>query len=396
MKKRHYIYLVLALIIALGACNEPVFYMISVEPPIKDPLIGGSPTNFVVYKDKVYVASGRNIYTYDGTSFEKIPSQPGGRIMQLAATDSYLYALCYPDSGSTNLKRFSAAGDWEETTGDTGGYNMLQSVYAANHDVFIGAEKNGNFIILYMTDTDNDAAYSPLTPGGTNDTPESMLCGMAYDSQYYYLCTRSNKFFLMPITGGTVISKSKMKDDDPEKDDDVKFTGIINLGNDTILAISRNGNLYNVNAGADITRLTFTVDGKPQNISIANSRYSTGALAVWRDGTGTPKLLLAGRQDSLVYTVDSGYTYGYMELELDSGGIKAGSNFTEPGKAAVSSVADNERYVSTIGKYPLNHIFQMPANIDPNMTLFASTQKNGVWSYRQRGSDNTPQWNAEE
>jgi len=370
--------------IALGACNEPVFYMISVEPPITDPLIGGSPTNFVVYKDKVYVASGRNIYSYDGTSCEKIPLQPGGRILQLAATDSYLYALCFPNSGNTNLKRFSAAGNWEDVTGDTGGYNMLQSVYAANDKVFIGAEKNGSFIILYMTD--NDGAYSPLTPGSTTDTPEYMFCGLAYDSQYYYLCTRSNKFFLTPITGGPVTAKSKMKDDDPEKDDDVKFTGIINLGNNTILAISRNGNLYNVNSGLDITRL--------ENISIGNNRYSTGALAVWRDETGTPKLLLAGRQDSLVYTVDSGYTYGYMELELDSGGIKAGMNFTEPGKADISSVADNERYISTIGKYPLNHIFQMTADIDPNMTLFASTQKNGVWSYRVR--DSIPQWNAEE
>jgi hypothetical protein len=392
MKKTFRKYLFLALIIALGACNnEPVFYMVSVEPPITDPLIGGSPANFVVFKGKVYVASGRNIYSFDGTSFEKIPSQPGGRIMQLAATDSYLYALCFPDSGNTNLKRASAAGNWEDVTGDTGGYNMLQSVYAATDKVFIGAERNSFFIILYMSD--NDESYSPLTPGGTGNSPESMLCGMAYDSRYYYLCTRSNKFFLMPITGGSVTTISKMKDDDPAKDDDVRFTGIINLGSGTILAISRNGNLYNVTS-ADIARLTYTVDGKPQNISIGNSRYSTGALAVWRDETGTPKLLLAGRQDSLVYTVDSGYTYGYMELELDSGGIKTDSNFTEPGKAAVSSVADNERYISTIGKYPLNHIFQMPADIDPEMTLFASTQKNGVWSYKQRDSDKI--WNAEE
>jgi|TergutMp193P3_1026864.scaffolds.fasta_scaffold04981_7 hypothetical protein len=388
MKKTLRIYLFLALIIALGACSEPVFYMISVEPPIAEPLIGGSPTNFSVFNKKVYVASGRNIYSYDGTSFEKIPSQPGGRILQLAATGSYLYALCLQDSeGKIYLKRTSSSGDWEDVTGETGGYNMLQSVYAAEDRVFIGAERNGNFIILHMTD--NDAAYSPLTTGGTNDKPESMLCGIAYDSQYYYLCTRSNKIFLMPITGGPVTANSKMKDDDAQKEDDnVKFTGIINLGNNTILAISRNGNLYNINADTDITRL--------QNISIGSSRYSTGSLAIWRDETDTPKLLLAGRQDSLVYAVDSGYTYGYMELELDSGGIngiKADTNFKVPGTFP-SSVADYERYVSTIGKYPLGHIFQTPADIDPNMTLFASTQKNGVWSYKER--DGIFQWNAEE
>jgi len=381
MKKTLHISLILALIIALGACSDPVFYMISVEPPIAEPFIGGSPTNFVVFNNKVYVASGRNIYSYDGTNFEKIPSQPGGRIMHLAATDSHLYALCYPDSGNTNLKRISAGGNWEDVTGETGGYSRLQSVYAANNKVFIGAARNENFIILYMAD--NDAGYKPLRTGNTNDTLEYMLCGIAYDSQYYYLCTRSNTIY--------VADENNITDIQTKKIDGVNFTGIINLEiNNFIVAISRSGDLFNVKAISDDKA---TSDLK---ISIGSNRPSTGALAVWRDETDTPKLLLAGRQDSLVYTVDSGYTYGYMELELDSGGIKAGSNFIEPGKADVSSVADYERYVSTLGKNPVNHIFQTPRNIDANMTLFASTQKNGVWSYRPRGSDNTPQWNAEE
>jgi hypothetical protein len=375
MKKRPYIYLILALVIALGACSDPVFYMISVEPPITEPLIGGSPTNFVVYDNKVYVASGRNIYSYDGTSFKRLSSQPGGRIMQLAATGSFLYALCLQDSGgNTNLKRYSSSEGWKDVTGDTGGYGRFQSVYAANDKVFIGAERNGSFIILYMAD--NDAGYKPLRTVDTNDTLEHMLCGIAYDSlnSNYYLCTRSNTIYA---------ADENLKDIQPKKIDGVNFTGIINLEiNDFIVAISRSGDLYNVKAISD------EKDTSDLKISIGSSRYSTGALAVWRDETGTPKLLLAGRQDSLVYTVDSGYTYGYMELELDSGGVKADANFKAPGTSP-SSVADNERYVSTIGKYPVNHIFQASDGI-----LFASTQKNGVWSYRVR--DNTPQWNAEE
>ena len=372
--------MLLALIIALGACSEPVFYMISVEPPIKDPKIDGSPVNFIVFKDKVYTASGRSIYSYDGTSFEKIPSQPGGWILQLAATDSHLYALCFPDSGNTSLKRSSTAGNWEDVTGVTDGYNMLQSVYADKNKVFIGAEREGNFIILYI-DEALDLKFNALTPGGTKENPEYLLCGIAYDSVHYYLCTKGNTIFLTPITGGAVITNSK-------KVDDAAFTGIINIDNNTILAISRNGYLYNA-TGADITIVP--------DISIGSDRYSTGALAVWIDPNDpSKKLLLAGRQDSLVYTVNSGYTYGYMELELDSGGIKADRDFVEPGRADITSVADNDydRYVSTIGKYPVNHIFQTPKSIDPEMTLFASTQKNGVWSYRIR--DGIPQWNAEE
>jgi len=387
MKKRHFVYITFSLIIAFGACKDPVFYMISVEPPLVEPLIGGSPSNFTVFNNEVYVASGRRIFSYDGNKWKPISSQPGGRIVQLAATDSYLYALCFQNSErNRNIKRFSGAGNWEDVTGDTGGYDTLQSVYAANDKVFIGAERVGNFIILYMAD--NDDGYIPLTPGGTNDMPEFLLCGIAYDSAYYYLCTRGNAIFATPIADIPVEFPKTVLDDS------FTFTGIINLGiNDIIVAISRNGKLYNVSVDAGVTII--------EDISIGNSRYSTGALAVWRDETGTPRLLLAGRQDSLVYTVDSGYTYGFMELELDLNeinGIKAGSNFIEPGKADVSSVADHgyERYVSTLGKNPVNHIFQTPKSIDENMTLFASTQKNGVWSYKVRGSDTTPQWNAEE
>jgi len=388
MKKIPCIYLIIALIIALGACNDPIFYIISTEPPIADPIIGGSPTNFVIFNNEVYAASGRKIYFYDGTDdgkkWKPMSSQPGGRIVQLAATDSNLYALCLQDSpGSTtiNLRRYSA--DWEDVTGETGGYDRLQSVYAANDKVFIGAHDKDSYNITLYIDEARGSTFEALTQGGTKDEPESLLCGIAFDSAYYYLCTRGNTIYQTDAAG--VLNPKK-----PE--DNVTFMGIINIGNDTILAISRNGNLYNV-TGADITKLTFSADEKTPDISI--NRPSTGALAVWVDkDDASRRLLLAGRQDRLDYSVDSGYTYGYMELELDSSGIKAGKNFVEPGKDSPSSVADNERYVSTIGRYPVKHIFQTPSAIDPEMTLFASTQKNGVWSYRQRGSNKI--WNAEE
>ena len=379
MKKRPFVYLIPALIIALVSCNDHVFHIISVEPPITDPLINGSPVNFVVFKNNVYAASGGSIYSYNGTNWNLIPSMPGGRIMQLAATDSYLYALCFQNSWEDSiLKRSSSCENWEDVKGVTDGYDRLQSVYAANDRVFIGARAQGDsYVILYIDEALNND-FKPLTPGGTTETPESMLCGVAYDSDhaFYYLCTRGNTIFRMPAAGKPV----KLIADDT-------FTGIINLGiKNIIVAISRGGNLYNVNAGVNITVVS--------NISLG-SRPSTGALAVWTDPANTSnRLLLAGRQDRLDYAVDSGYTYGYMELELDSGGIKNGKDFTVPGIGSPSSVDNYERYVSTIGKFPINHIFQAPKNIDPDMTLFASTQKNGVWSYRER--DGVPQWNAEE
>jgi hypothetical protein len=390
MKKNPFVYLILSLIIALGSCYDAVFYTISVAPPIADPLISGSPTNFVVFDNKMYAASGGNVYSYDGTDWERIPSQPGGRVMQLAATYNCLYALCYKDSeNSTFLKRIwrSPPNIWEDVTGETGGFNMLQSVYAAHNKVFIGAERNGSFIILYIDEVYDYSSFKPLTQGGTSDAPIAMLCGLAYDSSNYYLCTRNNTIFVAPLDTPETISETVS----PIKIDGVRFTGIVNLGiNNTIIAISRNGNLYNVSP----TGITQVPDVSFPEISRDVNYSSTGALTVWRETDGTPKLLLAGRQDELKYTVNSGYIYGYLELALDSVGIKSGENFIEPGRNSPSSVADYERYVSTIGKYPVNHIFQTPARIDANMTLFASTQKNGVWSYRLRGD--VPQWNAEE
>ncbi|MDR2134540.1 MAG: hypothetical protein LBP27_05475, partial [Treponema sp.] len=106
------------------------------------------------------------------------------------------------------------------------------------------------------------------------------------------------------------------------------------------------------------------------------------------------KLLLAGRQGSKTMTTSSGYTNGYMEIEINNGVVNSNSAVHEPGVGSVTSAANNERYSSGIGKYPVNFLFQAPKNIDENMTLFASTQTQGLWSYRER--DGEGQWNAEE
>jgi len=373
--KKIIICLILALAVSFGACNDPVFYTVSVEPPIADPLISGSPTNFVVFKNIMYVASGRNVYRYDGKNWDLMSSQPGGRVLQLAATDNHLYALCLEDSADyTILKRTDDSRTWKEITGNTGDYNMLQSIYAVGNELFIGAEGSGYYIILYM---DGDG-FKPLITGGTGTETGALLCGAAYNGSNYFLCTRSNTIYVaqQAVASGTTVPMSI--------NENINFAGIINLGiNNIIVAISRDGNLYYVDP--KITSVP--------NVSLGG-RSATGALAVWRDASEIPRLLLAGRQDRLDYSVDSGYTYGYLELELDSTGIKARKNFIEPGEAPPSSVDDNERYVSTIGKNPVNYIFQTPPEINTEMTLFASTHKNGVWSYRMR--DGLWQWNAEE
>jgi len=350
MKKVPFAGLILALVIALSACNDPIFYMISKETPKLKPRIGGSPTNFVVFNNSMYVASGENIWDYKNGSWTRHPQDKW--IGQLAANTT-LYALC--DDGS--VKSFDSSMVETSTS-----INNAKSIFVANGTLFYENKADGS-ISSY-----NGSTSTPISFSGS--TLIADLRGVAYGSSTTYLCTHKDGIFSVSGSVATLITGSSSKE----------FMGIITLqDNNTVVAITRDGVLYKVDTGI----------GDP--IASFGSRLANGALALWTDSTDTDKnLLLAGRQDGLVYTTSSGYTYGYMELVLDaSGGIVTGNNFVEPGKTSPSSVSDNERYVSTIGKNPANHIFQASDGI-----LFASTQKEGVWSYRVRGG--IPQWNAEE
>ena len=375
-------------IFALVCCNEPVFWSISQAVEPADPRIEGGPTNFAVFKDAVYVATGSSLHKYTGGNSEgwnnDIP--PGGRIVQIASTGEYLFALCYRQSSSniaenTVLKRFDG-GKWEELEG-----SGIQQIYAAGDKLFFGTGSSSSFTLHYV-----DNSETPSVKNLTGENVTGDLRGAAFDGTDNYICTTNNGVFRMNSTSGEAVSIPILSDGEEKKSSSEKFTGMINLGgaSNTILLITRNGRLFTVK-GDNLESV--------ENVSLGN-RMSTGALAIWIDKDDDSKrLLLAGRQDSLVYSVNSGYTYGYLELELDYNGvngIKAESQFREPGIRTPSSVidGDNERYKSTIGKYPVNFIFQTPQSIESDMILFASTQKNGVWSYRQRKGG--PQWNAEE
>jgi hypothetical protein len=172
----------------------------------------------------------------------------------------------------------------------------------------------------------------------------------------------------------------------------IPFIGIINLENTskTIVAIANrvdndnvtSGELFDASSLNSIARLTKDKIRFP----------ATGALAVWKNENGD-RLLLVGRQDVFISSPSSGYTYGYMELNITEG-IRG--NFDEPGLNSVSTVndGDNGKYKSSLGKYPVNFIIQSP-EADGSRIVFASTQKEGVYSYREREDDNWS-WNAEQ
>jgi len=393
-KKVIYTFLFAAVIFAFFSCNDPVFYIIAQEEKQLEPLIGGSPTNFVFFNDEMYVASGTQVWRYKRTNPETASradwasSRPGGRILQIAATSSRLYALSEEGETIKLRSRLYNSLIWEEIkviTKDEENNDVehvLQSIYTAGERLFINAGEIGLLYIIVYDGT----GFSELKDSFGNRliTESRMLNGAVYNGSHYYLSTKS---LISESDGGIYIFDSALAF--IEDNGDIPFVGIINLNETTIVAITRTGVLYEV--APNFNRTGYTM----------NNRLATGALAIWTNKDNpSQKLLLAGRQDEMKNSVN--YAHGYVELELDAGGLKPGVNFREPGGEARESipefssinVGDNRRYEATIRKHPVNHIFQAPYIVDSNMVLFASTQTNGVWSYRDRHSG--WHWNAED
>jgi hypothetical protein len=365
------LFILFPVLLAFNACNDPVFYMLSQEIKVAKPLIRGSATNFVVSGNHTYVASGSSLYRYNGgldsqgrgnwTRDSGLPSAPGRRIMQLAVTDDYLYALCEGSNSRGVIKRatFPEPFQWQDLTGS---FNNVQAIFAVNNLLFIGARNsNGSYSVYYEGNLN-----SPI-PGGENLT---ILRGVAFNGANYFLCTADDLYYTPSPDLGLQLVPG----------DSRNYMGIINLGSsggNRIFAIARNGDLFSV-----------TTNGRSRRARFSDRRRATGTLAVWTNGIDN--LLLAGRQD-VSYSTSSGFTYGYVEISFDSSGITE-TLFRIPGEpGAVSTVINRNRYVNSIGKNPVNHLIQAPDGI-----LLASTQKFGVWSLRYRGNDKSETWNAEE
>jgi hypothetical protein len=369
---------------ALAACNDPIFYTVSQEVAPIEPRIKGGPTNLTVWNNYMYVASGNTLHRYNngnwasGAAEGVSKPQPGGTINSLAATTNYLYALCYTsDSVNSSVIRQFGGTSWKDlsdTTITKDGFHS-RSIYAPDPSsgyVFIGAEKriseHYTFAVFY---TDDGGSINKID--GIDETTEAELKGAAYDgANYYYLCTKGGIYYATSVSG-----KFEQVKDSGGKN----FAGIIKLDPSYIAAIGRNGQLYKVdNAGISGTS------------NIPNSYLSTGALAIWEDPQDSnSRLLLAGQQSNVISA--SAYSNGYVELTLDTNGNPV-SGFREPGTGSPSSVVSNDRYKSTIGRLPINFMFQAPKEVDSGRRLFASTQSGGVWSYRER--NRIPQWNAED
>jgi hypothetical protein len=407
--------------LTITCTQDPIFFIIAKETAPTKPRIEGAPTNMVVFEREyndpnnppekilfpiMYVASGR-LHWYakagKGTgesgwdSYEYSIQQPPGKVISLVATKSRLYALCFDDQNANTTLRYIKFNEdgWHSIPGFAN--YPIQSIYADNEHLFAGARKSdsNSFAILYLDDNDKLQAFK-------NDAdeiiPTSLLSGAVYREQdkCFYLCTRGEFF--------------QVNEDDfaySQLSSGIVFMGMIKLqdSDETIIAVSRNGGvLFDVIIGDDnmptLRRMQYT-GGNSGDISTGN--YATGALALWEgpaDSHPNPslKMLIAGVQGHLYTTSSSSsYSHGYVEFEIN-GDNSFNTGIFRRDTGRLGSVDDPDRYMASLGKHPINHLFQAPDTIDKGRVFFASTQTAGLWSYRYRDNQGWKglQWNAEE
>jgi hypothetical protein len=363
------IILILAALLVFSTCTDPVFYTISQEVRSRDARIKGSPSNIVEFNGFMYVASNA-LFRYKSGYWAVADSPPGKKINQIAATGTFLYALCSSGSGSGNftLHRTDGGGWAEVNIGALSGYQLF-SIYADDKQLFAGAwnrqdsSSTANYALFWANKGTNALVHLRSGTG--------ILSGAAYDdgtpgNEHHFLSTGNGIYVtndppttITPVIGGI-------------------FSGIIRLKSETV-AVDRAGGLYTVTDSGGV------LQGRV-------GYRATGALATYKSGPSAtePELLLVGIQGS-----SGSSNYGYREFLLGTGDL-SDMNSRPPGYISLTSIpgCTTSRYETTLGHRAVNYLHQATDSVDGNMTLFASTVKDGLFSFRDRKGG--PQWNAEE
>jgi hypothetical protein len=329
----------------VAACNQdPIFMMISNEVEPKDPLISGSPSKIVKTKDgAIYVANG-SLWKYSDGGWSQVDGP--SNIYDIAAVGSDLYLLSVGESNCTVYKR---GNDGSVTLiPNNSGYGMIQGIYSNGTKLYAGGSNDSDaYVLLELNDS------------GQLDTKSSIgspLAGVAGD---YYATARNGIH--------------KISNDELVAGDGYSMAGIIKIddadgsGTAKTIAVSSGGTIF------DIT----------SNTLHETSYNFTGGLAEYTPVNSNRKLLLIGIKGSV-------YSLGYRETWIEGDGA---FSLRSPGGSSLDStipIADQDKYSATLAKCAVNSLIQASENSNGWPIIFASTQKDGLWSYRNG------EWNAEE
>jgi hypothetical protein len=356
----------------VSCAQDAVFYTIQYDKLLnKDPVVPGGPTKIVEIGDALYVGSD-GIYRYakptvagEESRWRRLPNQPGGKkIMDLAGTGSYLYALVMKDSSlsATELVRLkdpaSGSGSWE--TVDKGGHSRIQSISGAGDTLFAGTSTGGEYV-LYIEDTSG----SPVLTRVTNASGMLKAAAKHQDGTYYVSLIGRG---ILKAASPQDLSNNNILQYNGESPDN--FFGFIEIEGE-LIAVSGDGWIWRIGDSGN-------VNGKKYDARL------NGALAKWKNPVDSGKavdLLLLGRAvgGGSSMTV---YYYGYSELSTGADGKISGDlSLQTPGQpqsGVPTSVSKYDTYYNTLGTHAVTSLYQAPWDT----VLFASTQQSGLWSCR--------------
>jgi hypothetical protein len=384
------------------SCNQDdIFYQVENEIELRDPRVPGGPSTIVEYKDALYVATdGIWHYSLDsGHRWRKISGQPPGtKILDIAATKDYLYAVTsgleLSDSRYYRGAKGSTSGDitWTRIPRPSS-HSSPNTLYGAGDTLFVGAAQSSNYAVYALKDGDS-AFIGPIQPYSSG---AGMLLGAAKWDGRYFISREDEGVFYIDSTNLAATSPPPSPVFITDSNSAGNFTGFIVVGDDdnALLMVSSNGVICKFSAGDALT------------ITATNSNSLgfdfTGAIAVWynpvseakywedvaavgagtakRDNNDNNRLLLLGRKGSNI----SYSGYGYYEVP-----ILDNFDVTIIGRIDPQiTVEKNATYKSSLAKRAINSIYQVPNYIDASMPIFASTQGYNLWACRNR------EWNYE-
>ena len=423
--------LLAASLLAMTSCGrDAIFFIISTEVPPQPPMIEGGPTQMVFfnwlspltmtgtalddgeypyldngndtinYRPVIFVASGGLFwYTpeyrkangeWDNTTTKWRAdigiTQPDGRIIGIAATQRFLYALTGGGINNTIYRTNSSMdGRWEAV-----GRSNIQVIFADGERLFAGIRTGPGPVYGISSIRDNENELT-LVVGGTR-----LLTGAVSDGTSYFLSTGRDSFRF----DGTTAIPLRNATADPEDGEQPVFTGaimgMIRLPDNSIIAVGRGGSLHRANGDSLALIQRTNAQGVPETnaqgdpIWMSTGRFATSALAIWEDSITGNRVLAVGVQGSLTTTT---FNNGYVEFPLNDDGSLDTRATRHDADRLESVQGQNDQYRTSLGRLPINHLFQAPREISEDMTFFASTQTVGLWSFRDR--DGVPQWNAE-
>lgn len=370
-----------------GCAQDSIFSYISHEEAPTEPLILGSPSKIIKAGDKLYVTNGKiyELAIAGDVKWKKSADNPDGYVWDVAATSGgagdTLYALIITGAGIKTTvwkKDLSGNSNWEPVSIEyTNGYNFIQTIHGAGDILFAGAARSSD-------DGKNDYAVffedgGPLKLLTGTDKIAGVLSGAGKIGTEYYFGTLGGGIWQLDSPS----SASPVSVSVPPIP--ARITGfglqVTSSGEQFLIGASRNGDII-CRSASDSQFKVYSLGGT-----------FTGALALWEDKSTPPQtLLLIGIKGG-----STSYNHGYREVLFDrSTGTVVGS-MKSPGEGTPSSISDNKKYTSTLGRYPVNTLWVLPPAPESTSPpiMFASTQKVGLYSYRYRSSGGW-HWNAEE